>query len=137
MKRVFVSLFVMMLLVTAVQSAPTTKPAAKPDPNTAEVAFEELGFRFRIPKVWKVAAKAGNSASIQFPGGGMLVVAGPYKKDLKAAVDERKARLVEEARALISRLDQKYPGNPELVTRLDRLRQTPGAPAAVAYPSAW
>jgi hypothetical protein len=89
MKRVIVSLCVMMLLVTAAQSAPTTKPAAKPDPNTVEVEFK-YGCRFRVPKVWKIVQKTDNGASIQFPGGSMIVGAGRFPGDLKAAVLARK-----------------------------------------------
>jgi hypothetical protein len=73
----------------ATKPASTTKPAAKPDPTTVEVTFEH-GCRFRVPKVWKIVEQKENAASIQFPGGSMVIGVGRWPADLKSAVQARK-----------------------------------------------
>ena len=61
----------------ALAAPATTKPAAKPDPNTVEVSFK-YGCRFRVPKVWKIVEQKDNAASIQFPGGSLIVGVGRW-----------------------------------------------------------
>jgi hypothetical protein len=100
MTRVLVSLCVVMLLVSVAFPAPSTsKPAAKPDPNTTLVTLEEAGISFRVPKTWKQSKKNATGVTFQLPGGGLIVLAGPANKgaELKAAVDEKKAKILEKS----------------------------------------
>lgn len=87
--RLLTGVIAVLVWCVMTQAAPTTRPAARPDPNTVEVTFKH-GCKFRVPKVWKIVQQKDNGVSIQFPGGSMIVGAGRFPGDLMTAVQGRK-----------------------------------------------
>jgi hypothetical protein len=96
-----------LLLCLTAHGAPTTKPAPKPDPNTTLVTLD-AGVSFRVPKTWKQSKKNETGVTFQLPGGGVIVLAGPanHGAELKAAVDEKKAKILEKSAATKFAKDQ-------------------------------
>jgi hypothetical protein len=100
MQHAIACFVVLMIAAMANAAPPTTKPAAKPDPNTVAVEFKDLGFKLYVPKAWKETKRNAQGATFQVPTGAFLVITGPAKDeaDLKLAIDDKKKRLAEKVK---------------------------------------